>query len=485
MPPKSKSAASASAAREKAKEQLAKDQQNQLLDGPIKCAGCGQESNSVLQCPTCRELKLKPHFFCSQECFTASWSAHKKVHDVCYIPAFPDDNFSRQFKFTGDLRPGLLSPKRIVPKDIIPRPDYATNREGRSAGEEKVYKANTIPQLNGEEIVEMKKMCRHGREILNLAANAVRPGATTDEIDRLVHEATIERGLYPSTLNYMGYRKSLCTSINEVVCHGIPDSRELQDGDILNLDISAFGNGEGRNCKDLNSAIKMHTDLNETVFVGKPKNDEVLRLVFCAFESMVAGITTLKPGNLYRHVGDAIQTRAELDGFDVARSVFSHGVGKYFHSPPDIAHFRGNKNPGIMKENHVVTIEPMVNIGTWQTSQWPDDWTIVTADGKWSAQFENSCRIVSDSIGQQNKSFFGNVEVLTSLSSPYLDTPFFLKQLDQWGIARPKSRLPEMGLRAPLFDGPCTEEQLSSAITVHESKNNNINNDEKKNDDDE
>lgn len=442
MPPKSKSTSAAAAAKAKEQAQQAKP------EGPVICAGCKKECEADLQCPTCRELKLKSSFFCGQECFTTSWAEHKKVHDVCCISSFPDDSYSRNFRFTGDLRPGLLSPKRIVPKSI-PRPDYAAMRDGRSAMEEKIYRAGTIPQMTGAEIEEMKKMCRHGREILNLAIRSARVGVTTDEIDRIVHDATTERGLYPSTLNYSGYRKSLCTSLNEVVCHGIPDGRELRDGDILNLDISAFGNASG----NPDAPVKLHTDLNETIFIGKPKNEEALKLVFCAFESMVAGISCLKPGNLYRHVGDAIQARAELDGFDVARTVYSHGVGKYFHCPPDIAHFRGNKNPGIMKENHCVTIEPMVNIGTFQTAMWPDEWTIVTQDGKWSAQFENSCRIVTDEIGAKNKSCFSNVEIMTSLSAPYLDTPHFLKQLDEWGIARPKSRLPEIGIAAPVFEG--------------------------------
>ena len=440
------------------------------------CAGCGAPCRGEpLQCPTCRDLTLAPAFFCDQDCFAASWAAHKNAHDVCCLPPFPTGGVAgaraARFRFTGALRPGLLSPKRAVPKAIYVRPDYAASRDGRSAAEERAYGAGRIPTMGADELARMRVMCRHGREILNLAAAAVRPGVTTDEIDRLVHDATVERGLYPSTLNYSKYPKSLCTSVNEVVCHGIPDSRPLADGDIVNLDISAFGLGSSSRSPDAAAdggdgaaALPpgLHTDLNETVLVGRAAaaDAEAVRLVHCAFECMLAGMSALRPGALYRHVGEAIAMRAALDGFGIAREVVSHGVGRLFHCPPDIPHFAGNKAVGGVKAGHVVTIEPMINAGpSGATVQWPDGWTMTTVDGRYSAQFENTCAVVAaggegGEGGEAVPGSFLPCEVLTSLCAPYIDAPFYVRQLEQWGVAVPASRLPEIGLPAPFFGGP-------------------------------
>lgn len=352
--------------------------------------------------------------------------------------------------YKGLLRPGLLSPKRAVPKSV-PRPDYAASKHGRSAEEEKAYANYTIPAYSPEDLADMRQLCRQGREILNAALSKIRPnqGMCTDDIDRIVHEETISRGLYPSPLNYNGFKKSCCTSINEVICHGVPDSTLLTAGDIINVDVSAF-NG------------KHHVDLNETVFIGRPHDSaaglESIRLVHTAFESMIAGASCLTAGNLYREPGAKMMSRAELGGFTTARGVMSHGVGKLFHSPPDIFHYAPNKGRGTIAASHIVTIEPMVNAGKFDSLMWPDEWTVATQDGRWSAQFENTFHVVADAKAfQESSGSFLPCEVLTSLSAPHLDKPCFLHQLAEFGIAVPKSRLPEMGLSEAFLGGPARD----------------------------
>jgi methionyl aminopeptidase len=417
----------------------------------LVCKGCarelGQDGESLLQCPTCRECGFAPSYFCSQDCFTQSWGAHKAVHDVTCIVSVPPQ-VAATYRFRGGLRPGLLSPKRVVPK-AIPRPDYALNRMGASASEEKAYRADKIVQLSTPQLEALRRLCRQGREIIEIAMAFVRPGITTDDIDRVVHAATIERGLYPSTLNYRRYPKSLCTSINEVICHGIPDSTVLQEGDIVNLDISAFGEG-------------LHTDLNETVFVGRP-SAETVELVHGAYESMLAGISVVRQGNLYKHIGDACARRADLDDLGLVRSVCGHGVGVQFHCPPDIPHYAGNKTTGQMRPGHAFTIEPMVNAGgRWQDVQWPDGWTMTTADGRRSAQFEHTMVVTPDPKAP--------VEILTSLTAPALGEPFYVRQLRAWDMPLPGSRLGEAGITLPDYLGytvpPAVIEEPTPEVTA-------------------
>jgi len=222
----------------------------------------------------------------------------------------------------------------------------------------------------------MRKACKMGREVLNIAAAAARVGVTTDEIDRIVHETTIGMGAYPSPLNYRGFPKSCCTSVNEVVCHGIPDSRELQDGDILNIDISLYYGG-------------FHADVNDTYLIGNV-DENGRKLVRVTKESLEKAIEIVKPGTLYREVGNVISKHVIAHGFSVLRSYCGHGIGELFHTTPNIPHYAKNKAVGTMKPGHVFTIEPMINEGTYLDKLWPDDWTCVTKDGKRSAQFEHT-----------------------------------------------------------------------------------------------
>lgn len=362
-----------------------------------------------MQCPTCKQLGLTPTFFCTQDCFKKSWGGHKAVHSEppkCTIATMSDVDLVT-FNFTGTLRPGKITPRRPVPSSI-PRPDYADNAEGRSKCEEE-DRSNKVKKWAGDELAKIRRACKLCREVLDIACAAAKPGVTTDEIDRIVHEATIARNMYPSPLNYYNFPKSVCTSINEIICHGIPDSRPLQEGDIVNIDVSGYIDG-------------VHGDLNEMVFIGKPDADSV-RLVHCTFECMMAGIATCAPGNLYKHCGDAIEARADKSNCSVVRSYTGHGVGDKFHTSPTISHYANNKSMGVMQEGHVFTIEPMINLGVWQDLTWPDNWTSATKDGKRSAQFEHTMVVVP-----------GGVEILTNWDD---GVPFYQKQLASWGIELP------------------------------------------------
>lgn len=254
------------------------------------CATPGCLKGGTMACPTCIKAGLPPTKFCSQECFKSYWNEHKKVHKESKISA-PVDPLSMpaefsKYRFTGPLRPCQRSPMRSVPSHIA-KPDYAQHPQGIPISEQMDKKTNTsIRVYKPNEIEKMREVCKLGREVLDIAGQAVRVGITCDEIDRIVHEATIERNAYPSPLNYHQFPKSVCTSVNEVICHGIPDMRELKDGDIVNIDISIYKDG-------------YHADLNETFFVGNVDQSS-LELVECAYKALAAAVDICKPGTLYR-----------------------------------------------------------------------------------------------------------------------------------------------------------------------------------------
>lgn len=371
------------------------------------CEGCGA-SEAPMLCPKCKELGLPPSFFCKQECFKASWKNHKDKHTqkpTCSLLTMTPQAMA-MYQFTGGVRPGKITPKRGVPKGIA-RPDYADHPEGRSQTEEAERKERSV-QHDAAMIEKMRRACKLGREVLNLGCAAVRPGVPTDEIDRIVHEATIERGMYPSPLNYYNFPKSVCTSVNEIICHGIPDSRELQEGDIVNVDVSCYVDG-------------VHADLNETLFVGTP-GPEAINLVHTAYECLYAGIGMVRPGTFYRDVGNAITERATKGGCSVVRTYCGHGVSDKFHCAPTVPHYAGNKAVGTMAPGHIFTIEPMINLGHWQDVTWPDKWTSATVDGKWSAQFEHTMVVTKE-----------GVEILTG--DP--EGPWYQRQLKQLCIPLP------------------------------------------------
>lgn len=283
------------------------------------------------------------------------------------------------YPFTGPLRPAEVTPRDSVPSSIA-KPDYAD--DGVPTSEQAVEHRRTIDVNTPEQIAIMREVGRIGREVLEAAAAAIKPGVTSDEIDKIVYDATISRGAYPSPLNYCGFPKSVCTSVNEVICHGIPDTRPLEEGDILNLDVSVYKDGH-------------HTDLNETFFVGKV-DDESKALVRTAFDCLQAAIELVKPGTMYRDIGNAISKRAKVGGCSVVKSYCGHGVHRLFHPAPNIPHYAKNKAVGVMRAGHIFTIEPMINAGTHYDTTWPDGWTAVTEDGKRSAQFEHTILVTED-----------------------------------------------------------------------------------------
>ncbi|KAJ7702984.1 peptidase M24, structural domain-containing protein [Mycena rosella] len=323
---------------------------------------------SRLECPTCNKLGIRGSFFCGQECFKSGYGT--------YNP-FPS------YDFTGPMRPAYpLSAKRQVPEHIQ-LPEYVADGIPRS----EIRAAGRSPRiLNAEEIEKMKTVCRISREILDIAAASVRPGITTDEIDEIVHSATIERNAYPSPLNYREFPKSVCTSINEVICHGIPDQRKLKEGDIINLDVSVYYQG-------------FHGDVNGTYPVGTI-DEESTKLIRTSRECLDKAIELCKPGALFRDLGKIIEPHARSNGCSPVRTYTGHGINTLFHDgAPNIPHYAKNKAVGTMKPGMVFTIEPMINLGpNWGDVHWPDNWTATTTDGKRSAQFEETLLITETGV---------------------------------------------------------------------------------------
>jgi len=355
------------------------------------CSGVGCSKPANMQCPTCVKLSIAPSFYCSQECFKTNWASHKKVHQV----KPQDDSLPPEFAgyvFTGPLRPGRVSARRQVPASIA-RPDYADDPEGIPHSEDAIRGGTRIPIYTAAQIKKIRKCCTLGVEVLATAGKMVKPGVTTDEIDRVVHDKCIELNCYPSPLNYRGFPKSVCTSINEVICHGIPDSRELQDGDICNVDVTVFHDG-------------VHGDLNETFLIGNVA-DEHKHLVQTTYECLEQAIEIVKPGTLFRDIGNVISKHATKNGCSVVRTYCGHGIGELFHGAPNVPHYAKNKAIGVMKPGMVFTIEPMINAGKWGDETWPDGWTAVTRDGKRSAQFEHTLLVTDTGVEVLTKRTYG------------------------------------------------------------------------------
>ena len=273
------------------------------------------------------------------------------------------------------LRPGRVGPMRSVP-DGIPRPPYAESGEAMRRSEDVVKDADTIER--------MRRAGRAAAEVLEIGAAMIAPGVTTDEIDAVVHEAYIERGGYPSTLNYHGYPKSLCTSVNEVICHGIPDDRPLRDGDIVNLDVTIYLDG-------------VHGDTNATYAVGTI-TPAARRLVDVTRECLDLGIEAVRPGRPFFDIGRAIEAHATANGYDVVRAFVGHGIGEQFHTDLQIPHYYEPRMQRLMEPGMTFTIEPMISMGTGMHRIWPDDWTAVTADGTPCAQFEHTLVVTDDGV---------------------------------------------------------------------------------------
>jgi methionyl aminopeptidase len=273
------------------------------------------------------------------------------------------------------LEPGALSPWRTVPAQI-PRPDYAETGDPVRRPESRVKSPEVIER--------MRRACQAAAEVLDIGAAAIAPGVTTDAIDAIVHQAYIDRGGYPSTLNYRGYPKSLCTSVNEVICHGIPDDRALRDGDIVNLDVTIFLDG-------------VHGDTNATFYVGDV-DEASRRLVEVTRECLARGIAAVKPGRPFSDIGRAIEDHATANNYEVVRAFVGHGIGEQFHTDLQIPHYFEPRFTAIMETGMIFTIEPMISMGTGQHRIWSDDWTAVTADGSRTAQFEHTVLVTDDGV---------------------------------------------------------------------------------------
>ena len=274
----------------------------------------------------------------------------------------------------GHLTPGRISPQRSVAQSIA-RPEYVGKAGPRPFTGSDVYDAASIERI------------RHAGAIAAGAVEAVgaaiRPGVTTDELDGIAHDYVVSHGAYPSTLGYRGFPKSSCTSLNEVICHGIPDDTVLEDGDIINIDITAYVNG-------------VHGDLNKTFTVGNVR-PEIAQLVEGTREALARGMKAVAPGREVNVIGRSIEAYAQRFGYGVVRDFTGHGVGEAFHSGLIIPHYDSAPQFSTeIVENMVFTIEPMLTLGTRETpgsiawEMWEDDWTVTTKDKSWTAQFEHT-----------------------------------------------------------------------------------------------
>jgi len=286
------------------------------------------------------------------------------------------------FKYAGGVRPGTQTPQRIVADKAIAKPDYAL--DGIPKGASRPPLPWVIEVKTADEIAKMRVAGAIAREVLDIAGRSVRPGITTDEIDTIVHNAALERGGYPSPLNYRGFPKSCCTSVNEVICHGIPDDRKLEEGDVINIDITCFVDG-------------YHGDCSEMFVAGEP--DERARdLLQTTYDCWVKSLEFVKPGNHYRDIGGIIEDYITERGFSTVRNFCGHGIGSVFHTNPSILHYHNSEPNGQMAPGHTFTIEPMICEGTAKALTWPDQWTATTADGGRSAQFEHTLLITPEGV---------------------------------------------------------------------------------------
>jgi methionyl aminopeptidase len=271
------------------------------------------------------------------------------------------------------LRPGRQSPRRNVP-EAIERPEYVGKPAPSPFTGSEVKDAETIER--------MRIAGRIAADALENVGKAVAPGVTTDELDRIVHEYLCDLGAYPSTLGYRGYPKSCCTSLNEVICHGIPDSTVLRDGDIVNLDVTAYIGG-------------VHGDNNATYLVGDVDEESRL-LVERTRESLERAIKAVKPGRQINIIGRVIESYAKRFGYGVVRDFTGHGINSSFHSGLIIPHYDSPHATTVIQPGMTFTIEPMLTLGTHEYDMWDDGWTVVTKDRKRTAQFEHTL-VVTDS----------------------------------------------------------------------------------------
>lgn len=274
------------------------------------------------------------------------------------MPKDPD-----QFLYAGDISPRLPVPHAIARPEYVGKPAPSKYTAGEIHDEQSISGIRAASEL--------------AARALDIVCDAIAPGVSTDELDKIGHEFLIKNGAYPSTLGYRGFPKSLCTSLNEVICHGIPDNTVIENGDIVNVDITAYLGG-------------FHGDNNKTVAVGNVEAP-TLELVKNTQEAMMRGIRAVKPGREINVIGRAIESYAKRFGYGVVREFTGHGVGKAFHTGLVIPHY--DASPGhstIIETGMIFTIEPMLTLGTAEWDMWSDGWTVVTKDKSMTAQFEHT-----------------------------------------------------------------------------------------------
>lgn len=265
------------------------------------------------------------------------------------------------------VAPATISPRRPVPAHIA-HPEYVDKPAPEKFTGSEVKDAETIEK--------MRVAGRLAARARDLVGSHVEPGVTTDELDRIGHEFLCDHGAYPSTLGYRGFPKSLCSSVNEVVCHGIPDGRRVEDGDIVNIDITAYLDG-------------VHGDTNATFLAGDVDEESRL-LVERTREALERGIKAVRPGRRINVIGRVIESYARRFGYGVVRDFTGHGIGTSFHSGLVIPHFDTDFYDDEIEVGMTFTIEPMLNLGTHEWEMWDDGWTVVTKDRRRSAQFEHT-----------------------------------------------------------------------------------------------
>lgn len=323
----------------------------------------------------------------NDKCWCGSGRKHKRCHgDVRMLQRDP-------------VEPGRVSPKRAVPETIA-RPDYVT--------------AGSVTTLTGlqvhddESLDRMRVACRVAAEVLLRAGAAVAPGVSTDEIDVIAHETYLELGAYPSTLGYGGHRdypKSVCTSVNGVVCHGVPDDRPLREGDIVNVDVTAFVEG-------------MHGDTSATFCVGEV-DDATRGLVDTTRDATLLGIAAVRPGEPLRRIAEAIEPFAASRGYGVVREYGGHGIGETFHAAPHVNHCIVAEDTLPFQVGMTFTVEPMLTTGVATYRQGDDGWTEHLVDSMPSAQFEHTVVVTPQgaeilTLNAEGRTAAGTLEDLAS-----------------------------------------------------------------------
>ena len=271
------------------------------------------------------------------------------------------------------LTPGTVTPERPVPSHI-PRPEYVGKKSPSRS---------TEAWVQTPEVIEgMRVASRIAAQALAVGGAAVAPGVTTDEVDRVVHGFLVDHDAYPSTLGYKRFPKSCCTSLNEVICHGIPDSTVIQDGDIVNIDVTAFIGG-------------VHGDTNATYLAGEVDEESRL-LVERTREAMMRSIKAVRPGRELNVVGRVIESYAKRFGYGVVRDFTGHGIGRSFHSGLVVLHYDDPSVQTVLMPGMTFTIEPMITLGSVDYDIWDDRWTVVTRDRARTAQFEHTVLVTAD-----------------------------------------------------------------------------------------